>query len=84
MIFKAKDAGVRQNMPLSIQEKSIHSVAGFHLLHVVRSHGVQKARAILACYTNPSASRKIQQRRSVLQRVVPGSRTLRHRVTIIE
>jgi hypothetical protein len=83
MVFEAKQVRVGQNAPLSVQKESVYSITGLHLLHVIRCHGMEKARAIFSREPNPSATRKIEQRRAACQRFVSGRGTVSHRVTII-
>ena len=84
VVFEAKHVRIGQNAPLRVEEERVYSVAGLHLLHVIRGHGVQKACAILAGDPNPAAVREIEQRRAGRQRFVSGRGILSHRVTIIE
>ena len=64
MVFEAKHIRVGQNASLRVEKESVNSVAGLHLLHVIRSHSVKKAGAIFAGDANPAALRQVEQRRA--------------------
>ncbi len=61
VVFETKQDCIGQNTSLGVQEKYIDPVAGFHLFHVVRGHGVQQAASVFTGYADPAASGEVEQ-----------------------
>ena len=74
VIFEAQNVNARrsENASLRIEEERVNAVARLHLLHMIRGHGMQQARAVFAGHANSPAARKIEQSRSVCQCIVSG------------
>ena len=72
MIVGAQYVNVSQNSALRVKKECVKPFARSHLLHVIRSHCVQQARAIFAGHENTAPARKIKESGAVHQRVISG------------
>ena len=71
-VFQAEQVDVGQDVPLRVQKEGVASGAWGKLLHMVGSHGVQQAGAVVAGGVDAPAGGEVEPGCGVAQRVISG------------